>query len=268
MDRCKRLTLAQRAGNIEPYLRRVKAFAIDKDWWHALPELAPLGSWYWMADCRCSGSYCLLRTAAGIRSRCSHPVILQHWFAAISCLLLAGASSRSHKTVRQPFPPGNVPGLSPSAASRDRSIGGDFTTTLNRGRCLLLSSSSAASGPACRPFSRKPTDSAASPGTSSAVASPSSTHNFLSSLRQQDRPTRIAQTFSDAIAMSRHLERPGEPPLHTVLRRPLPGSVHRSTQSPPLRNAPNCRLSSNRLHAHGVAARRYRCDLTGNDRRT
>ena len=263
------LTLAQRAGNIEPYLRSVKAFAIDKDWWHALPELAPLGSWYWMADCRCSGSYCLLRTAAGIRSRCSHPVILQHWFAAISCLLLAGASSRSHRTVPQPFPPGNVPGLSPSAASRDRSIGWDFTTTLNRGRCLLLSSSSAASGPACRPFSRKPTDSAANPGTSSAVASPSSTQQLscprcgskisrLESLKRSPMRLPCRATSNDRVSRR----------LHTVLRRPLPGSVHRSTQCPPLRNAPNCRLSSNRRHAHGVAARRYRCDLTGNDRRT
>jgi hypothetical protein len=41
------LTEANRAGrDIEPYLGATDMFVIDRDWWHALPHLAPLGPWY------------------------------------------------------------------------------------------------------------------------------------------------------------------------------------------------------------------------------
>src|SRR5688572_11280491 len=41
------LTVANRSGaDVDRYLRAADAFVIDRDWWHALPDLAPLGSWY------------------------------------------------------------------------------------------------------------------------------------------------------------------------------------------------------------------------------
>lgn len=41
------LTVANRSGaDVDRYLRATDAFVIDRDWWHALPDLAPLGSWY------------------------------------------------------------------------------------------------------------------------------------------------------------------------------------------------------------------------------
>ena len=33
-------------GNVAPFLDSADAFVIDIDWWHALPNLAPLGTWY------------------------------------------------------------------------------------------------------------------------------------------------------------------------------------------------------------------------------
>jgi hypothetical protein len=41
------LTEVNRAGgNLDEYLAAMDAFVIDMDYWHALPDLAPLGTWY------------------------------------------------------------------------------------------------------------------------------------------------------------------------------------------------------------------------------
>jgi len=36
----------QSGGDVAPLLDSADAFAIDGDWWHALPNLAPIGAWY------------------------------------------------------------------------------------------------------------------------------------------------------------------------------------------------------------------------------
>lgn len=207
------LTLAQRAGNIEPYLRSVKAFAIDKDWWHALPELAPLGSWY--LDGRLSLFGFVLPTSHSGRNQITlfasrhPPALVRGYFLSASGGSLFEESQDGTTAVSTWKCPGPV--AEGSFAGSFYRMGFHYNTepgpmsptivVVGSEWASLPSIQHEADGLRCQPRD-------VVRGRLTFVDATT----LLSSLRQQDQSTRIAQTFSDAIAMSRHLERPGEPP--------------------------------------------------------
>jgi hypothetical protein len=206
------LTLANRADkDVDMYLRAVKAFVIDRDWWHALPDVAPLGSWY--LDQKLSLFGFVLPTSYSARNQ---------------VMLFASR-----------YPPARVRGYFLSAS------GGqlfeqteDGTKAVSIWRCPRpLDERSFAES-----FYRNGFHYNAAPGPSSPtiviVGSEWSTQphvereaqslgchsrdvvrgrltfvgteTLLSSLRQRDQPTQIVHSFSEAMVTSRGLDRPGE----------------------------------------------------------
>lgn len=206
------LTQANQGGkDIDFYLRSVKTFVIDRDWWHALPGLAPLGSWYF--DHKLSLFGFVLPTSNSARNE-----------------VMLFASRDAPTRVRGYF-------LSDSGGQLFEQSD-DGTTAVSIWKCAtpVAESNFAAS------FYRQGFHYNAEPGPMSPTLvivgsewdkQPQIDHEahklgcqprdmvrgrltfvgaetLLSSLRQRERPTQIARDFSEAMVLSRGLHDPGK----------------------------------------------------------
>jgi hypothetical protein len=208
------LSMANQAGkDVDFYLRSVKAFVIDRDWWHALPGLAPLGSWY--LDRKLSLFGFVLPTSHSARNQFmlfasrDGPARVRGYFLSASggqlfeqaengmtavsiwkCPTPVAESSFAGSFYRKGFHYNAEPGpTSPTIVI----LGSEWDGQPK------VDEEARALGCQSRDVVR---------GRLTSVGA----ETLLSSLRQRDQRTQIAQSFSDAIAMSRGLERPGEAP--------------------------------------------------------
>ena len=205
------LTVANQSGNdVDFYLRNVTAFAIDRDWWHALPNLAPLGSWY--LDHKLSLFGFVLPTSRSARNQIMllasrhAPARVRGYFlsaaggqlfeqmedgtAVISvwkCPAPVGESRFEESFYRNAFHYNAAPGpMSPTILI----VGSEWRTQPRvEQEALLLGCQS-------RDVVR---------GRLTFVGA----ETLLSSLRQREHPTEIVHTFLEAMVSSRGFDRPG-----------------------------------------------------------